>query len=107
MGNRKRFEALVAVLLRDLDQFGTISPYAASSKLANDFRLSGHNEHETALGVCLTQVIALFKSGRGIEATSLLGQAKETSEIWVAARSLRSGISAEFFRQVQLQTGWT
>jgi|GEM_PF-3679516 hypothetical protein len=56
-GGRKKYESNVAVLLRDLDQNGHISPHAASSKTANEFRLTGCSEHETALGLCLTQTI--------------------------------------------------
>jgi hypothetical protein len=48
-GGRKKYESNVAVLLRDLDQNGHISPHAASSKTANEFRLTGCSEHETAL----------------------------------------------------------
>jgi hypothetical protein len=106
-GGKQRFEALVALLLRDLDQFGSINAYAASSKLANQFRRSGYSEHETALAVCIVQATSLFKSGQKIQAISLLGRAKDMSELWIEARSIRPDISAEFFRQFTLQTGWS
>lgn len=106
-GDRKRYEANVAVLLRDLDIFGYISPYAASSNTANDFRLKGCSEHETALGLCLTQVIALFSAGKMIEGISLISQAKEKAPNWVEARVVRPDLAQDFFRLVENATGYS
>lgn len=105
-GGRKEYEANVAVLLRDLDHNGHISPYAASSKTANQFRLTGCSEHETALGLCLTQTIALFSSGKMIEAISLLSRAEEKTRVWVEARVVRIELARDFFRDVENATGY-
>ena len=105
-GGRKRYEANVTILLRDLDIHGHISPHAASSKTANDFRLTGCSEHETALGLCLTQVIALFSAGKAIEALSLLSRAEDKTRTWVEARVVRAELALDFFRDVKKATGY-
>lgn len=104
-GGRKKYESNVAVLLRDLDQNGHISPYASSSRAANEFRLTGCSEHETALALCLTQTIALFSSGKRIEAMSLLARAEELTRVWIEARVVRVELANDFFRDVQNETG--
>ena len=103
---KKKYDAQVANLLRDLDEHGNISPYAASSSLANDFRRTGLSEHETALGLCLTQVMSLFATERRIEAISLLCQAEERAAIWISARAVRPGLVKDFFLEVKKKTGY-
>lgn len=105
-GGKKKYEANVVVLLRDLDHDGHISPYAASSKTANEFRLTGCSEHETALGLCLTQAIALFKTGKMIEAISLISSAEEKARVWLEARVVRVELAQDFFRDVENATGY-
>lgn len=104
-GGRKRFESKVNILIRDIDHYGHLGPHAASSRTSSQLRASGCSEHETALALCLTKVIALLEAGRTIEANNLLARAEETASTWVEARVVRLQLANDFFKNVETATG--
>jgi len=56
------------------------------------------------LGLCLTQAIALFTTGKMIEAISLISSAEEKARVWVEARVVRVELAEDFFRDVEKAT---